>query len=426
MRVATAVLPPPRGSLARLAHMTAAFAASDLLRGGIGFATSLVIARGLGRDAFGWWTLYMAWASTLTVLFDLGFGVLLTREAARGGRVGSLLAAGLTARLTLFIPFAILVVAAGPGRIGISSAAAQNVDLVIAIAAAGMTYGCLAAVYRASPEWLVGILTVEALGAAAQCLGSALIVGAGGAVTHLLWLATGVQVAQLVVALAAWRMVAPDDRLERPSARGLWTFVSRAFPFALTGIVANTQARMGPILLGWLGSPGDVASIGVALRLAGIARRLPSAAFGAALPVFSREIERGQPTPLRAHFDGALRWFALAAAAALVIGAGPIVQHTYGASFAAARYPLVWAGVGLVPALINAGRKVYLYAAGRELTVLRWSALAWLIQAAGCAAFIPRFGAAGAMCALVVGEAAIWLPLRRSSADPVTPGTSRR
>jgi O-antigen/teichoic acid export membrane protein len=415
MRVAAAVLAPPRGSLGRLAHMTAAFAASDFVRGGIGLVTSVVIGRGLGRDAFGEWTLYIAWASTLTVLFDLGFGVLLTREAARGVRVGSVLTAGLFARLGLFLPVAVVVVSAG--RMGFSGVASADVDLIVAIAVAGIAYGCLAAVYRATPERLVGILVLEAFGAAAQCVGSVLVVGSGGSVTTLLRVAASVQCAQLIIALTAWRIVAPDDGLERPSVREAWMLVRRALPFALTGIVANTQARMGPILLGVLGTPADVAALGVAIRLERIARRLPSAAFGAALPVFSHEMARGRAAQLRTQFDGILRGFALTAAAVLVIGAGPIVQSVYGASFAAARVPLMWAGAGLVPALTNAARKVYLYAAGRELTVLRWSAAAWAIQAAGCAVLIPQFGAAGAMCALVAGEVATWLPLRRASAD---------
>src|SRR5262245_47753784 len=46
----------PAESLARLTRMTAAFVASDLLRGLLGFATSVIIARGLGRDEFGRWT----------------------------------------------------------------------------------------------------------------------------------------------------------------------------------------------------------------------------------------------------------------------------------------------------------------------------------------------------------------------------------
>jgi len=172
---------------------------------------------------------------------------------------------------------------------------------------------------------------------------------------------------------------------------------------------------MGPIVLGVAATPADVAAFGVAQRLEGAARRLPSAAFGAALPVLTDDIERTGETPVRARFDGALRWFALGAATVLSVGAWPIVRFTYGEAFAGAWAALSWAGIGLVPSLTNAGRKVYLYASGRETIVLRWTAIGCAIQAIGCAALIPRFGAVGAMAAYVVSEAAIWLPLRRSA-----------
>src|SRR5258708_40372094 len=93
--------------LARIAQMGAALAASSVARGGIQFVTSLVIARALGRDGFGIWTLAAAAASALTAACDLGFGVLLTPDAARSaGRIGRLLADALAARFALFIPVA--------------------------------------------------------------------------------------------------------------------------------------------------------------------------------------------------------------------------------------------------------------------------------------------------------------------------------
>src|SRR5262245_15590664 len=383
--------------------MTAAFVASDLTRGALGFATSVIIARGLGRDEFGRWTLYATWASMLTVLFDLGFGVLLTREAARGVRVGALVGGALAARLLAFAPVALAIGALGVGRGGSSAASAQDVYLVLGIAAAGMAYSCLAAVYRASVRWLVAILTVEMLGTAAQCAGSALIVSANGTVTGLLRLAVGVQVAQLAIALVGWHLAVPDDRLARPTTSSTLTVLRRALPFAATGIVANVQARLGPLLLGAAGTPADVAASGVAQRLEAIARRLPSAACGAALPVLAADVERGDAQPLRAQFDGAILRFALAAAGLLAAGAWPIVRVTYGAAFLGAVPVLVWAGVGLVPSLTNAARKVYLFASGRETTVLRWSAVACAVQAFACLALIPSFGAAGAMIAFVAG-----------------------
>src|SRR5262245_36797565 len=123
--------------------MTAAFVASDLLRGAIGLATSVIIARGLGRDEFGRWTLYATWASALTVMFDLGFGLLLMREAARGGRVGAMVGGAVAARLAFFAPAAAALAVSGAGRWAIPDASAQTTGLVLAIAAAGMVYGCL-------------------------------------------------------------------------------------------------------------------------------------------------------------------------------------------------------------------------------------------------------------------------------------------
>jgi O-antigen/teichoic acid export membrane protein len=56
----------PRGAIARIAHMSAVLAASNVLGALIGLATSLVIARGLGRDEFGRWIFCAAAVSVLT------------------------------------------------------------------------------------------------------------------------------------------------------------------------------------------------------------------------------------------------------------------------------------------------------------------------------------------------------------------------
>lgn len=392
--------------------MGAALAMSNLTRGAIALVTSLVIARGLGREGFGLWTLCTAGTSALTVAFDLGFGVLLTREAARGDRpVGALLANALATRLTLFLPVALLAHLAAP-HVPMGALPLETVHGGVALAAVGLAYGCLASVSLATPRRLVTILTIENAGAAVQCGGAALVVARGGTIPALLYLATAVLVAQAVAAFVLWRTGAAQGRLERPSVRSAWAALRRAFPFALTGLVANAQARLAPLMLGYLGGAGEVAAFGVASRLESVARRLPSAAFGAALPVFSREMRRGQPDAVRARFDGTLRLFAVAAAGALVVGATPLVRFTYGVHFAAAAKPLLVAGLGLVPAIVNSGRKVYLYAAGREQIALRWSVVTLAVQTTACFALVPHFGAAGAMCGLAFGEAIVWLPLR--------------
>jgi O-antigen/teichoic acid export membrane protein len=71
----------------------------------------------------------------------------------------------------------------------------------------------------------------------------------------------------------------------------------------------------------------------------------------------------------------------------------------------------------LVPALSNSAKKVFLYAAGGEAIVVRWSAAGLLVQAVSAAILIPAMGASGAALSVAISEAAIWVPLRRARAD---------
>src|SRR5262249_40771789 len=66
--------------VARIVQLGAAFLCSNLARAAIGFGLTVAIGRGLGVDRFGTWILSTTWASTLTTVADLGFGVLLTRD----------------------------------------------------------------------------------------------------------------------------------------------------------------------------------------------------------------------------------------------------------------------------------------------------------------------------------------------------------
>jgi O-antigen/teichoic acid export membrane protein len=100
-----------------------------------------------------------------------------------------------------------------------------------------------------------------------------------------------------------------------------------------------------------------------------------------------------------------------------IVGAGPLVRLTYGASFAPAASAVAWIGIGLVPFVANSSRKVYLYAAGRERIALVWSTVALAAQAIGCAVLASTFGARGAAAALAIGETVVWWPLRRAETE---------
>ena len=145
----------------RLVGMSAAFATSNLSRTAISFATSLVIARALGVEDFGRWTLCTAWAAVLTTVVDFGFGVLLTRDAARDDpATGQAVAVAFVVRLGVLLPLALLFVVA-PSFLSPDAATAAGLRIAPLIAIGGVAYGCLASVFRAWPRSLVMTLGIE-------------------------------------------------------------------------------------------------------------------------------------------------------------------------------------------------------------------------------------------------------------------------
>ena len=402
-----------RTPLGRIAQLTAAFAVSNFARGAIAFATSLVVARGLGQDGFGRWVLCMAWAATLTSTLDLGFGVLLTRDGARDRRVCALLGDALAARLGLFLPVAIGFYIAAP-RLGVEIAPA-TLRVAVPLAMIGIAYGCFASIFRAWPEYVAWILGLESAGALVQCGVSWWLIAHGSGVTALLWaaaIAQGVQLAIAAVFLASVRLV--GDALEWPRWSSVAHSVRRAVPFAAIGLISTAQGRMAPLALGYWQGPAAVGIFAVASRMAAMARVLPFAALAGGLPVLSEHAGRGAMESIRPQFHRGLGLFAIVASIGLAASAPFLVRWTYGPSFSGAVPALVCIALSLVPALLNAGRRVYLYAEQRERVVLKWSAVTLAVQAAGCAALIPLWGPLGAATGLMLGEWIAWWPLSRA------------
>jgi O-antigen/teichoic acid export membrane protein len=389
-----------------------AFATSNVARSGIAFVTSLVVARGAGVDGFGLWTLSLAWAGILTAAFDLGFGVLLTRDAARQEpALGRLVGAALTLRLSVLLPAAAMFIAIAPW-LAPTRPGANALRLAAAVAAGGVAYSSLASVFQARPRPLVAVLSIETCSAAAQCGAAWWLTRRGYGVVALLGMAAAAQAVQVGAVAVMWRFAAWLPPIERPAPGDLVATLRAAVPFAAAGAIANAQLRVAPLLLGVLSDGAALAAFGVASRFGNLVRVLPQSAFAGALPALSR----GTPSDvngLRSRLDAGLRWFAIASALIIAMAAAPLVRVTYGAAFAGAAPALIWIAAGLVPTIVNGGRKVVLYATGRESSAVRWSAVALALQAAGCIVLVPQFGAAGAAAALALGEAAVWVPLHR-------------
>lgn len=410
---------------ARIARLSAAFLGSNVARAAIGFGLSFALARGLGAERFGRWILCTTWASTLTVAVDLGFGVLLTRDGARpDAEPGRLLGGALALRLALGVPLAVLL-CVGAGSLSPDAETAAGLRVAALLGTAGAAYGCFGALLRSQPRWLPAVLGIETGWLALQLAGAWWIAHAGSfgpggpdsQIVSLMALAVVVQLAQIATAAACWRTVFGDHgRVRLPSPDALIALVRRALPFAASGIVANVQTRIGPLMLGYLSTQSELGLFGAASRFGSVARLAPQAVFAGALPVLSHEHGRDRASAERVFHavDRTLLAVSAAIAAGCALFAAPVLRLVYGSSFANAAPALLWVGAGLVPLLSNSGRKVFLYAAGGEALAVRWSGVALSVQACLGAVLIPTFGSVGAAASVAAGEAVIWWPLRRA------------
>jgi O-antigen/teichoic acid export membrane protein len=420
----------------RIARASAAFFGSSVARAALAFGLSLVVGRGLGAERFGQWVLCTAWASLLTVVADLGFGVLLTRDGARANTpVGRLVGGALVARLAVAVPLGALLYAAA-GWIATDAGSIAGLRAAALLGVVSAAYGCFSAVLISQPQWLPIVLGIETAWLAVQVAASWWIVdaaawsggSANGKLVALIAVAIVVQLAQIATALVLWRRVFADRRAAPVRREPLGALLRRALPFAGAGIVANLDLRVAPLMLGALSTSSAVGLYAAASRFGRVAALAPQAVFGGALPVLSREFERdrAQTGRLFQRLDLALLGFAALAAAGYAALAPLLLRLAYGPSFVAAAPALMWIGAALIPALSNSGRKIALYAAGGESAVVRWSSVALIVQIAAAALLIPTLGSTGAAVAVFLGEAAVWLPLRRAKAgdgeSPVASG----
>jgi O-antigen/teichoic acid export membrane protein len=406
--------------LKRIAGLSAAFLGSNLARAAIGFALSLALGRGLGVERFGRWVLCTTWASILTVAADLGFGVLLARDGARPDTDhGRLLGAALALRAAIVLPLGAILYAGATG-LAADPESTAGLRAGVLLGVAGAAYGCFGAMFRSQPRWVPTILGIETAWLAVQLLASWWLVSLGAGVPALVWLATGVQLAQTASALLLWGIAfARGEPIRIPARATAIAVLRRALPFAASGIVANLQTRVGPLMLGFLSTQAELGSFAAASRFATMARLGPGAVFAGALPVFSSEYERNRHEAGGAYktFDRALVTLTIAIAMPCILLAGPIIRLVYGSGFVTAAPALRWVGVALVPALANSGKKVFLYAAGAETIVVRWSAIGLGLQVFAGMLLVPVLGAVGAAISLAVGEAAVFTPLRRARPD---------
>ncbi len=170
--------------------------------------------------------------------------------------------------------------------------------------------------------------------------------------------------------------------------------------------------RSGPLLLGYLRGEADVGWFGAASRLSEAAKLIPNGLFAAAFPAFAATASAGRTDHIWKSLGRILVPLTVTLTLGLSLGARPALWLAYGSPFLPAETALIWLSLGLVPNLLNGGMEVYLYAVGDEVYALELGIIAVGIQILTSLPLIAGFGASGAAVAMLLGELAIWWPLR--------------
>lgn len=389
----------------RLVVNTGALAGANLWRIVVSFLLQLIIARRLGLETLGAYTVAMAFLNVSQVLCELGLPLWMVREVAgrpaarraywlRGmalqGGMAFLLWGGLLL-LTLWLPYSPELRRA-IGWVGAS------LPLYAVSAAAGM-------VFQAS-ERMPLLLRVEAVTNSLILAISVGVVLAAGNVSDLLLVVVAAQA--ISAALSLWWLTRSGLPAAAQSAPPPWREIGRgAAPFFGLSMADVLLQRLDILLLSLLGDPRLIGLYSAAYNLTRVVIKLVQSYWRGLYPTLSR-LRRENPPQGHAVVQSALRYAVLlcCGGAAITTGvAGELLHLVYGSREPAATPVLAWL-VWSVPLFC-----VEFYASTRLLVEGRARAALCLAlgHVAGLAVLLlplaAQAGALGAAWAVLIAQA---------------------
>lgn len=397
----------------RVLYNSALLVGVNFTSAAFGLALSVVIAKLLGLEDFGRYTLGIAWSFALGLFAEFGLNTLLTRDVARRRSDASryLKAATLIKILLSLLLIAALQITAP--QLSHDPSAVLIIRLAAPLILLNSLFGSFTAIFRAF-EQMRPILILNAVSSVVQLGLTIALVTLGGGLIGVIVLSLLVQGAELLAAYLIYRA-----RFRMESELGVdWRLIGRlgraALPFALAGLIAAVQMRASVMLLGAIQNESAVGIFGAASRWAEAAKLVPNAFFGALFPALSFLASERKATLNHtfAQSERALLILAILLAIGLNLAAPPLLTLAYGSAFSPAVPALQILGWLLVPALLNGVTVIYLYALGDE-TFTNYVGLAGIaVQMAAAIPLISLWGATGAAAAALIGESAMVIPLR--------------
>ena len=395
---------------------------------GIGFASSVVLARVLAPAAFGAYSYAFSLVTLLALLPQMGIPTLLIRETARAEAeqawprmrglwrwaTRSILATSLATAVVVAVVIFLDGSVAGAKEKALLIRLLLSPLISLATARSAALIGLHKVVLAQLPDTVVRPLLLMAFVMAAWWMGGSLDAGRAmllHAAAAALALCLGVTLL-MRARPATMRDASPDMTNASAWRRATWTL----------GLVSGLQifsGELGVVLVGMLRSEAETGAYKVAVTAAALGRIGYGAIAVALGPAIARLYSRGERDQVQKVLGAAAWGSTLVTLPFLVVvlaGGRPLVAFLYGDAYSDATAPLV------ILALAQALTSYFGLAAttlgmtGHERDCVKWLLLSSAVNCAISIAFVPAYGiVAGAIAQLLataVWNAGFWWTVR--------------
>jgi len=391
-----------------LRHATAAFTA-NVATAAAQYALLLLVARGLGPDAFGTFMFALTFGSLVAVLPNFGLDRIVVRQVVREREAGSLwFAAAGVLRLGLgaiaMLVAALLLPAIAPPGQPFDTTLLIVLSLVVALAAEL----CRSVLYAFEALTLETGLRV--VGRAIMLAAAALALLAGRTLSQL---AVGLAAAAIIEAVVYLQVTVRRLGLHRqwPSSQAVRSLFVSAAPIACHTLFVLLYFRTNLLIVASVAGTAAAGQFGAAFTFVQVLQVASGSLASVLLPHFVHRETEG-PAALASRIDTATRLLLagiVPAAALLSLLAPEIVQIVYSSRFAAAAPALVvlaWAPVFMFMGSLHGSLLIVLDA---ERTLFWLSLVAAVVSVAANLVLIRWLGLLGASLATVGTEALVGL-----------------
>lgn len=376
----------------------------DVLARALSFFLSVLIARHLGAEEFGRYSVlwYMGWVAAQVT--DLGLHLVVVSQLARKADA---LTTAVTAKVILTALSLTAVVAAVDFGPATRVEAETALLLYVALLAASWTefFGAIlrsrgmlglegTALTLLRGGWLLGTLVAFSRGGSLRAIATALALAGGPA---------------LVFAVIALRVkVGRWENLWAPLASGeARALLAQVGPVAITSVITLLYLRLDVFLLARLDGAESAGFFSAAFRLIEALFLFSGGIMAGAFPLLASQVGTERFADLSRFVLRLLLSVALPVACGMFLLSDGIIQFLYGAGYAGSAEPLRILAWALVPIYVNALTTHLLVASRRGETLVALMLIRLGVGLVVDLALIPSLGPRGAALAVVSAEGAL-------------------